>query len=110
MNANEIQNSVLLGSHSNVKEFLAPLIARISEMMGWAPVQVRYDGCGGVAVVLCADDCASTKACWDAIWTAAKAVRRQLPESEFRVTKPHRAEVDGGTFRIVRDSFSVKVR
>lgn len=110
MNANEIETAVLLGSHSGVKAALAPAIAQIKEAMGWAPVAVEYDGCGGILVQLEADRCESTKASWAAVWVAARAIRAILPEAGFRVTKPHRSVVDGGTFRIVRDGFTVKVR
>jgi hypothetical protein len=112
MNATEIHRQVLLGSHEQVKAFLAPTIAQIQTVITKAESKatVDYDGCGGVRVMLEADDCASNSDCWKRIWAAARAVRAALPESAFKVHKPRRGGVDGGTFQIVRDAFRISVR
>lgn len=108
MNANEIQTSVLLGSHGAVKEHLAPVIAQVTELLKGTRAGVWYDGCGGVLVQFEANG--STSGNWAETYAAARKVRAALSVEEFRVTKPQRGGVDGGTFFITRDSFHIKVR
>jgi hypothetical protein len=108
MTAAEIKNTVLLGGGAALRPVLEPLRAAVAEIMGAAPVDV-YVSNGRVVVMLEADRCESTAACWKAIHVAARAVRAALPES-FKVTKPSRGGVHGGTFTITRDSFTVEVR
>jgi hypothetical protein len=107
MTAAEIQTTVILGGGASLKTVLEPIRAAVAEIMGAAPVDVFVSN-GKVVVLLEADRCESTAASWKAIYVAAKAVRAALPES-LRVSKPARNTVDGGTFYIHRDSFSVSV-
>ncbi len=107
MTADEIRNQVLLGAHSEVKAFLAPIMVQVSEIVG-SEFQVRYNGSGGILVMIEANP-KTTAETWELIWKAARAVRAQLPEA-LKVSKPYRGGIDGGTFTITRDSFSITVR
>lgn len=108
MTAKEIQNSVLLGSHTNVKAALEPLRLQVEAITG---LPAHYDGCGGIRVMIDDSKFGSTRSAnWTLIYKLARAVRAELPET-FRVTKPSRGFGDLGMGQsIARDSFSVKVR
>ena len=108
MNANEIHSQVLLGSHSQVKAALEPLRLQVEAITG---LPARYNGCGKIEVVISDSKAGTTtKGNWAQIWKLAKAVRAALPEADFKVSKPHRAWTDGGTFAIAYDSFTVSPR
>ncbi len=107
MNSNEIHSAVLLGSHNAVRAFLAPLISQVAGIVG-SEFSVSYDGCGRIQVLIEAGN-KSTAETWKLIWAAAKAARVALPQS-LKVSKPSRGTVDGGTFTITRDAFTVTVR
>ncbi len=82
MNAIEIRSQVLLGSHKNVKAFLAPLIDRVAQVSVGA-VEVSYNGCGGIQVD--GDN-------WASVLKTARAVQANCPE--LKVLKPWALQSD----------------
>lgn len=84
MNATEIENKVLQGSHSEVKAFLAPLIAA---------VQGEYNGCGGIFV---------DAPTWAEMQTRIKTVRAEVDRAEWKVSKPWAVTFTNDPFNQVR--------
>lgn len=93
MNANEIRNEVLMGSHSKVKAFLAPLIAEFGG---------SYNGCGGIVV-----ECSTRPSAWE----KARAAFAKLDPVAWRVSKPRAVFFQNDPFHQIKCyAFDIKVR